>query len=298
MAKAVTKAPTPAAKPTPAPAPSKAVATTTKTEVANVDAELLALAAGDAGKGVSTLASDNIVPLIYILQAQSPQCLAQKQECIKPGLDGNKTAVAGNIWFRGTKELVDGELEGLLVQLCHFRVVFIEWGPERGDGLRGRHDKRPSEAVEVKDPKNPKRSKWVMPETGNIIVETREHAVLVHREGGGLEPYIISMAGSNHNAARMWMTAIGRKTIPGTDGIRAPLFGYMWRMKTIPRTNDDGDWFAWEIEDEDQFCKDVGAYKMARQLHLDFEAGTKQADIAADGIDESQSSNEDGDEGI
>lgn len=283
MAKAATTTKKTTPPPAPAPKPSTAVATTKKNEVStDVDAELLAMAASDAGKGVSTLASDNIVPLIYILQSLSPQVLPQKQECIKPGLNGNKTAVAGNIWFRGTKELVDGEEEGLLVQLCHFRVVYIEWGPERGDGLKGRHDKRPEEATEVKDPKNPKKSAWVMPETGNKIVETREHAVLVHREDGTLEPYIIAMSGSNHNAAKMWMTAIGRKTIPGTDGVRAPLFGYLWRMKTVPKTNDEGDWFAWQIEDEDSFCKDVAAYKMARQLYLDFEAGTKRADTPDD----------------
>lgn len=289
-----TAAKTTAKAPAPTPAKSTAVATTPKpgAVATNIDADMLAMAQADAGKGVSTLSSDNIIPLIYILQAQSPQALAQKQECVKPGLDGNKTAVAGNIWFRGTKDLVDGEGEGLLVQLCHMRVVHVEWGPERGDGLFGRHDERPKEAIRHVDPKNPKKVTWVMPGTGNVIVESREHAVLVHRENGNLEPYVVPMSGSNHTAAKQWMTNIGRKTIPGTDGVRAPLFGFMWRMKTIPKTNDQGDWFGWMIEDEDTFCPDPAAYKMARQLHLDFEAGSKQADLGAE-----ETGGDDGDEG-
>lgn len=292
---------TAATKTKPAPARSgasgghgKSMTTTAKNAgVAEVDEnDVAAMAAADAGRGVSTLASDNIVPLIYILQAQSPQCLAQKQECIKPGLDGNKTAVAGNIWFRGTKDLIDGEKVGMLVQLCHMRVTYVEWGPERGDGLRGRHDSMPKEAKQIKDPKNPKKSSWVMPD-GNVIVETREHAVLVHREDGSLEPYVIPMSGSNHNAAKTWMTAIGRKRIPGTEDVRAPIFGYMWRMMTIPKSNDQGAWHGWRIDDEDEFCKNPTAYKMARQLHIDFEAGSKRADAADDGPDQRGDDNDD-----
>jgi len=67
----------------------------------------------DSGKGVSTAAEDNIIPLIYILQAQSAAVPQAEAGCIKPGIDGNATAVAGNIWPRGTKTLIDGEETGM-----------------------------------------------------------------------------------------------------------------------------------------------------------------------------------------
>lgn len=238
----------------------------------------------DSGRGVSTLASDNVVPLVYLLQALSPQCVKQSPAYVSPGVNGNKGAEAGNIWFRGSKDLIDGEEEGMLVQLCHFRVTWVEWGPERGDGLRGRHDKRPEEAELVSDPKNPKKKKWIMPDTGNVVVETREHVVLVHGFYDSPTPVVIPMSGSNHQPAKQWMTDIGRKRIPDTDK-RASLWSYFWRMKTVPRTDGENNWFSWSIEDEDQMVEDTEVYMMARQLHVDFEKGVKRADEAGDDPD-------------
>lgn len=243
--------------------------------------DLSAMMDQDAGKGVSTLASDNVIPLIYLLQSLSPQCLKQRQEYVTPGVNGEKGAVAGNIWFRGSKDLVDGEEEGMLVQLCHFRVVWVEWGPERGDGLRGRHDTRPKEAVLETDPKNPKKKKWVMPD-GNVVVETREHVVLVHDFYDAPSPFVIAMSGSNHQPAKQWMTDIGRKR---NGEKRVPLWACYWRMKTIPRTDGENNWFSWSIEDEDRMVDDIEVYKMGKQLYDDFEKGVKEADSAGDDPD-------------
>src|SRR5580698_7538983 len=69
--------------------------------------------AESTGKGVSTDASDNLVPLIYILDAKSPQC-DQNEAAYMPG------ARAGTIWLRNfSRPLVDGN-EGILFQPCHF----------------------------------------------------------------------------------------------------------------------------------------------------------------------------------
>ncbi len=257
--------------------PSTAVA-------AAVGGDLMSMMQEDSGKGVSTASEDNIVPLIYTLQSQSPQVLTQKQECIKPGLDGNKTAIAGNIWFRGTKTLIDGEEEGLVVQPVHFGKKWMEWMPNRG-GLAGIHPTRPEEAVLKTDPKNPKKQFWELP-NGNVVNETRDHVVIVHDLPGGLGAYVLPMSGSNHTASRAWMGMMNRKRIPGTDK-KAPSYAFLYRVKTVPRSNDQGDWFAYEVEDAgedgaEMMVQDLEAYKLARQLHDDFETGKKQADVAAD----------------
>jgi hypothetical protein len=274
---------TPAQDPKENKAPTREIAEVKKSTAVAIADDVRAMMEQDSGVGVSTDAADNIVPLLYLLQAQSPQCLAQKQECIKPGVNGNKTAVAGNIWPRGSKTLIDGETDGLLVQLCHFRKAWVEWRPERG-GYAGEHATRPDIAEWIEDPKKPGKGKWTLP-SGNVVVETRYHVVLVHDEaiaGGAPTPFVIPMSSTNHTAARQWMTDIGRKRVPGTDK-RASLWAYMWRMTTIPKSNDDGDWYGWAIEDggpegEELLCSDVAAYKIARQLHEDFEKGVKHAD--------------------
>src|SRR3954465_1560369 len=98
MAKATTKKATPVAAKEKLPAAT--TATNNLTVVDDIDAQM----EEDAGEGVSTLASDNVVPLIYLLQALSPQCVRQSPGYVTPGVGGEKGAVAGNIWFRGGKD--------------------------------------------------------------------------------------------------------------------------------------------------------------------------------------------------
>src|SRR5215475_3414815 len=81
-----------------------------------------------AGMGTSHAADDNLVPLVYILQKQSPQVERQDTRHIKG-------AEAGDIWLRNSpKEIVKGG-EGILFQPCYFTINWIEWVPrERGGG--------------------------------------------------------------------------------------------------------------------------------------------------------------------
>lgn len=270
---------------------TKSVTATAKKDVAvgNVDVKLLMKQ--DAGRGVSTAAEDNIIPLIYILQAQSPQALKQKPEFIKG-------AEAGMIWPRGTKHLIDGENDGLPVIPVAFRKWWMEWGAERGDGLFGRHeydaagaDKgRPSDATWHEDPKKPGQGQWVR-DNGHILVETREHAVLA-QVNGNWTGAVVSMQSTNHTCSRMWMGLMKDKRIPDTED-RAPSYAYVYCLKTVAKSNDDGDWYGWVVEDgtgdgEVTFLPDieggVDLYKIARQLDRDFMSGAKVAD-APDALD-------------
>ncbi len=263
-------------------APTRAVATRPGTEVGNVDVKLLMKQ--DAGRGVSTAAEDNIIPLIYILQAQSPQALKQKPEYIKG-------AAAGMIWPRGSKVLIDGEEEGLPVIPVAFKKCWIEWRPDRG-GFAGRHeydsaaeDKgRPEGAEWIEDPKSKGKGKWELP-NGNYVVETREHAVLA-KINGNWTGAVVSMSGSNHTASRTWMGLMKDKKIPDSDD-RAPSYAYVYCLLTVARSNDQGDWYAWQAEDgagdgEVTFLPDIEGgvelYKVARQLDRDFMSGAKVAD--------------------
>jgi hypothetical protein len=265
------------------PAPSKAVATTKGGAVADnaLSEEMSKLMEADAGKGVSTAMEDNIVPLIYILQALSPQVNKKKEEYI-PG------AEAGMIWFRGTKTVVKGD-EGIAAVPCHFSKCWIEWQPNRG-GFVARHDDRPADAVQVTDAQNPKKKFWQR-KNGNTVVETREHVIIVLDAFERPLPFVIPMSGSGHGASRAWMTLQNRKTVPGRDDLKAPSFGYIYRMKLQFNTNDQGDWYMWDVQDENEeptVLTDPEVYKMARQIQADFEKGTlKAAQMDSDQVDTS-----------
>lgn len=266
--------------------------------------DLKAMMEQDSGRGVSTAAEDNIIPLIYILQAQSPQAMRQKQEYIKG-------AEAGNIWPRGTKILIDGENDGLTVIPVAFSKWWMEWRPDRG-GLVARHvykataeDKgRPVGTIWEQDPKDPSLGRWQHGD--NDIVETREHVVLA-LINGEWQGYVISMSGSNHTASRSWMGLLKGKKIPGGSA-RAASFSYVYTMTTIPKTNDKGDWFGWLVEDgfegsgEQTFVGDIDGgtelYVMARQLAKDFESGAKVADVGDPDETGGGASNSDDDKNI
>jgi hypothetical protein len=270
--------------------PTQAVTTTTKKEVAksNVDAALLREQV--AGQGVSTDAADNIVPLVYTLQSQSPVCLKQKPEYIKG-------ATAGMFWPRGSKDLWDGEEEGVRVVPCFFSKCWLEWMPDRG-GFVGRHDKRPAEAEGIPDPKDPKRIVWTMP-NGNTVQESREFACLVLGVGdklfGEAIPAVFSFTGSDHTSARAWMSLCNRKRTP--KGAKASLYEYTYLLKTVAKSNDKGDWYGKIAEDIDERTADE-YFVMAHEVAKGFGGGTLSAgdhDVAEAGDGSSSTDSEDDD---
>lgn len=273
-------------------------------QLKTADVDVTLLMKQDAGDGVSTAAEDNIIPLIYILQAQSPQALRQKPEYIKG-------AVAGNVWPRGTKTIIDGEETGMPIIPVAFSKWWVEWRPDRG-GFAGRHTYdaadankgRPVDADWQEDPKNPGMGKWVR-ENGNELVETREHAVLA-QVNDNWTGAVISMSGSNHTASRAWMGLMKDKRIPGSDD-RAPSYAYVYCAKTIAKSNDKGDWYGWQIEDGAgdgevtliTTIEDGGnLYRAARQLAKDFKSGVKVADAPIERDDASSSNNDEDDNDI
>lgn len=275
-----------ATKTKPAPAKGKQVATTTKgKDVAKSTADVSLLMEQDAGAGVSTDMADNIVPLIYILQAQSPQVLKQKPEFLKNAHGDKKPAVAGDIWPRGEQVAWSGEEEGVEVVPVYFDKCWIEWRPNRG-GFVARHKERPADAEQkALDPQKPDRMSWVLP-NGNIVQESREHVVLVLDKYDTPTPFVVPMSGSNHTASRAWMGLMNRKKTP--KGNKAASFAFKYLLKTIAKSNDDGDWYGYVVEDTGEMV-DPEVYLLARDIHNDFAGGKLRAgdhDASAAGAEE------------
>lgn len=260
------RAPAPAQAQTPkSPEQTRAVAT----QSAAVPAHLQKWADQYEGAGLSTDAADNLVPLIYILQAQSKQCLRQRPEFI----DG---AQAGDIWMRGSPDTIRGEDPGIIVQPCLFDRVVLEWVPrDDGGGFVGRHTEMPEDAENKPDPQNPNRPRWMSPR-GTEYIETREFVCRVHGDDGSREPFVIPMAGSNHTVARNWMTSLNRLS---TGGKRLPAFASLWRLTTVPRSNDQGDWYAWNVKFEGFVEEDLDIEEGAK-LFTAFSSGEKTTDTA------------------
>jgi hypothetical protein len=208
-----------------------------KTAMANVQETLPpALAAKmGSGRGTSTAQEDNLVPLIYVLQTNSPQVNKRDDRYV----DG---AEPGDIWLRNYG-IVKGEA-GLLFQPCYFEKDFVEWIlRSSGGGFVGRHKEMPAEAKKAKDPQNPERAIFILP-NGNEIKETRNHAGFVISEDGRQPlPYLIPLTSSGHTVSREWMGLMNRQVIPGTS-TKPDSWSVYYRLRTKPRHNAKGDWFV------------------------------------------------------
>lgn len=225
-------------------------------------------AAQYAGAGVSHAQEDNIVPLAYLLQSNSPQV----QRGHEKHIDG---AQAGDIWLRNEPEgecIINGQ-DGLVVQPCFFSKCWIEWLPERG-GFAGRHADRPEDAElrAVVTDNGTEVQRWVRP-NGNIVVETREYAVIAH-VGDKRLGYVIPFSGSGHTPARNWMTTIGKKKLPnGTD---APSFAYLYRLVPKLRTKGPNSWYQYDISLEGP-VESLDDFNIGAETYKAFESGAKQA---------------------
>ena len=220
--------------------------------------------ASSAGKGVSKAQEDNLVPLIYVLQPLSPQ--VNKRNAAY--LDG---AEPGMIWLRNSADpLVDGE-EGIVFQPCFFTRDYVEWIPrDSGGGFVGRHETPPKDTKEEVDPKNPNKKKLVR-KNGNEIIETRSHVGFVHLPNGQKLPYVIPFTSTGHSVSRQWMFMMNSKVF---NGETIPSFAYLYRLKTKPRSNVQGEWFVLDVSDEDWASEeDIEA---GEKLHDAFATGQKQ----------------------
>lgn len=262
---------------------------TTKAEGAVVSQSLADKMASKGRAGVSSAMDDNVVPLIYILQYQSPQVLKKNEKYVQG-------AEAGMAWFRGTHKVVDTENEGMLVQPCFFSRCWIEWMPDRG-GFVERHAERPDDAVLRTDPKNPKKKYWERP-NGNTVVDTREHVVLVHGVFDHPTPFVIPMSGSQHSASKNWTTLMNRTFLP--DGRECPSYACIYRMKTVAKSNDAGDWYMWEIGYPDgeapTYVENETHFDMADNIFKSFTSGAMRAgDLDSDNDEAVAGSNAAGD---
>ena len=100
-------------------------------------AELLDEMAADAGRGVSTKAEDQLIPLIYILQTNSPVC-DKRDPAYRDG------ASPGCFFLRGAIDPIREGDTGIVTIPCEMQRVWLEFLPGR-QGLVDRHAQKPAD---------------------------------------------------------------------------------------------------------------------------------------------------------
>lgn len=231
------------------------------------NAALLKRMSADSRRGLSSDQADNLVPLIYVLQAQSPQVLKRNPAFI----DG---AEAGSIWFRNAANpIVSGE-KGFIFQPCYFNKDWVEWVPrDDGGGFVGRHQELPPDAQRQEDEKNPNRVSYIR-KNGNEVIETRYHVGYVYGRGNP-QPFVIPLHSTGHTFSRTLMFAMNSKQL--ADGSIPPSFASFYRLFTKPRSNARGEWYGWEFEDLGWVEREED-YARGEALNAAFASGEKKVE--------------------
>ena len=193
------------------------------------DADLGNLLDEYAGAGTSSKAEHVTIPLVYVLQSNSPQAIKRNPAYVEG-------AEPGDLWFRNAAQPIHKGTDGVLFQPCHFDWAFVEWKPER-EGFVAAHKTRPADAKEkLEDASDPdSRLQWVRP-NGNIVVDTCYVYGLVDME----RPYVIPLSSTGYRVAKDWNTdLLNRKH----NGKPLPVFGTKYELRTVLRSNKKGEWF-------------------------------------------------------
>lgn len=219
--------------------PKKTEETKENLPVAAVTAGLpagLELTRDDLNAGFEeTDSSSYAIPFLRILQAISPQAKKTNDKYIQGAEEGDFINTV-------TEKLYKQEV---IVIPAHYKHVYNEWAPDRG-GFRGSHTPAEYAALRKCIRTDSKGNQYeANEETGNQLVDTREHYVMIVEENGGFTPALIAMSSSELKKSKKWMTFMRELKINGNP---VPMQSQMYRITPSQESNDKGEWVGHKIE--------------------------------------------------
>lgn len=220
--------------------------------------------AADAGGGFEEAdAASYAIPILSVLQSGSPQCKKSDGAYIKG-------ASEGMLYNSVTQEIIDGDA-GLTILPCHFTHTFNEWTPrESGGGLMGSYSLAEGEEL-LQECKRNEKGQDVLP-SGNILTDTRNHFVLIVKPDGTYEPAFFPLSSTQIKKSKRWMTMMQNIRIGKHI---APMFSQLYKLTTVPESNDKGSWFGVKIEHIGPVTS-VELYEAAKQFREMVRSGAAQ----------------------
>lgn len=215
-----------------------------------------------AGAGVSTSQTDFLVPFLGIAQPSSPQLKKQQEDKFIKGLE------QGDIFNSATGRFWPGK-EGVDIIVAFFKKAEVEWVlRSAGGGYVATHDIDSDIVKKVRV--DPTDTRVRLLPSGHQLVETAYYFV-ADVETGSLA--VVSMTSTNLQVSRKWQTLMKEIKIPTADGsgrTTAPCFARKYNIHTVYRSNDQGDWFQFDITDKGWVtADDRDAYLTAKEFYVD-----------------------------
>lgn len=218
-----------------------------------LDASMESMFAADANAGMEGATEDSYaIPFLSVLQSNSPQV----DEADGKFIAGAK---AGMLYENITGQLIDGKTGGIIVP-CHYKRVFLRWGPRGGEGAGFKGELAPEKVAEMRQQRQivevdgrlyvPLPDGTVNEKRCDRIVDTRNHYVLLVNEAtGGAVQALFSLRSTQIKKSKALMSAIASVRLNGPSGAYQPAsFANQVRVTTVPEKNDDGSWHGVRFE--------------------------------------------------
>lgn len=188
------------------------------------------------GAGFSETQTDDYqIPFLRILAQLSPQVNKREGAYVEG-------AEAGMLYNTVLNKVYDGE-KGLECIPCHYNRRFVEWvARENGGGYVASYD--PTDPIVKTTTKND-RGQDILP-NGNTLTNTAQFFVMLLDPDEGFTKAIITMSSTQLKKARRWNTQMQSLKERGKNGLFIlPMMSHIWKLTTVPESNDKGSWFGW-----------------------------------------------------
>ena len=230
----------------------------------------------DAGLGFEEATKDSYaIPFISVLQAGSPQVKKSEGAYIKG-------AEEGDIFNSVSQQVIKGE-DGILIVPCYYSRRFVQWGNRStGGGFKGEftaddpivgktksvagRDLLPNDKCEYDE------------YSSDLLADTRNHYVLVLDGNGSYSPALMSMTSTQLKKSRQFMSKMEALKFRRADGsmFTPPMFSHVYKVTTVPESNDKGSWFGYKIELVGKL-EDPAIYSAAKEFRNAITAGEVKA---------------------
>lgn len=253
------------------PQPQKETLPAVRKEGALIDSELANMFAADSRAGMESADQDSFaIPFLSVLQALSPQL----DESDAKFVDGAK---AGMLYENVTNQLIDGK-DGAIVIPCHYRRVFLRWGPRGGEGAGFKGELTPEQVAAMRQSKQivevdgrlfvPMPDGTVNEKRCDRIVDTRNHYVLLVNEStGAAVTALLSLRSTQIKKSKALMSALAAVRVKGPQGdVQPPTFANLVRVCTVQEKNDEGNWHGVKFAVEGRVYN-ATLYKQARDFY-------------------------------
>ena len=205
-------------------------------EFVTMDSELLDIMSEDAKEYTdNTPVEDLMIPRISILQSGSKQVRKADPKRIEGADEGDFLDSVSNEIIKGDK--------GFYFVPVKRRIVYLEWKDiAKGGGLINNFGED-SSAYDAIIPDTDKRH---MSGTDTEIVKTYEvygyHVDIATKK---YKQVILSFAKSQVKKMKKWNTMI--RTMVDKTGRQLPEYSAIYKLTTVPESNDKGSWYSFEI---------------------------------------------------